>query len=42
MALDNKTVSFIGSGVMAEAMIKGLLTQKLRSEFHTAAEIATP
>ena len=29
MALDNKTVAFIGSGVMAEAMIKGLLNQKL-------------
>ncbi|MEP7292422.1 MAG: pyrroline-5-carboxylate reductase [Chloroflexota bacterium] len=31
MALENKTVSFIGSGVMAEAMIKGLLNQKLLS-----------
>lgn len=31
MALENKTVSFIGSGVMAEAMINGLLTQKLLS-----------
>ena len=29
MALENKTVSFIGSGIMAEAMIKGLLNQKL-------------
>ena len=29
MALENKTVSFIGSGVMAEAIIKGLLNQKL-------------
>ena len=29
MGLENKTVSFIGSGIMAEAMIKGLLTQKL-------------
>ena len=31
MALENKTVSFIGSGVMAEAMINGLLKQKLLS-----------
>ncbi len=31
MALENKTVSFIGSGIMAEAMIKGLLNQKLLS-----------
>jgi pyrroline-5-carboxylate reductase len=31
VALENKTVSFIGSGVMAEAMINGLLTQKLLS-----------
>jgi len=29
VALENKTVSFIGSGIMAEAMIKGLLNQKL-------------
>ncbi|MDX2160124.1 MAG: pyrroline-5-carboxylate reductase [bacterium] len=29
MALHTMTVSFIGSGVMAEAMIKGLLNQKL-------------
>lgn len=29
MALENKTISFIGSGIMAEAMIKGLLNQKL-------------
>ena len=29
MGLENKTVSFIGSGIMAEAMIKGLLNQKL-------------
>lgn len=29
MALQNKTVSFVGSGIMAEAMIKGLLNQKL-------------
>jgi len=31
VALANKTVSFIGSGVMAEAMIKGLLNQELLS-----------
>jgi len=29
MALDNMTVSFIGSGVMGEAMINGLLQKKL-------------
>lgn len=29
MALQNSTIAFIGSGVMAEAMIKGLLNQKL-------------
>ncbi len=29
MGLENKTISFIGSGIMAEAMIKGLLNQKL-------------
>jgi len=29
VGLENKTVSFIGSGIMAEAMIKGLLNQKL-------------
>ena len=29
MALEDKTISFIGSGIMAEAMIKGLLNQKL-------------
>jgi pyrroline-5-carboxylate reductase len=29
MSFDNVTISFIGSGVMAEAMIKGLLTQNL-------------
>lgn len=29
MTLQQMTVSFIGSGVMAEAMIKGLITQKL-------------
>lgn len=31
MALENKTIAFIGSGVMAEAIIKGLLNQKLLS-----------
>jgi pyrroline-5-carboxylate reductase len=31
VALENKTVSFIGSGVMAEAIINGLLNQKLIS-----------
>lgn len=29
MTLQNSTIAFIGSGVMAEAMIKGLLNQKL-------------
>jgi pyrroline-5-carboxylate reductase len=29
MSLENKTLAFIGSGVMAEAMIKGLLHQEL-------------
>jgi pyrroline-5-carboxylate reductase len=29
MSLENKTLAFIGSGVMAEAMIKGLLHQSL-------------
>ncbi|MBC7870169.1 MAG: pyrroline-5-carboxylate reductase [Chitinophagaceae bacterium] len=29
MSLENKSVSFIGSGVMAEAMIKGLLSRQL-------------
>ncbi len=29
MGLENKTVSFIGSGVMAEAIIKGLLNEEL-------------
>jgi pyrroline-5-carboxylate reductase len=29
VALQNSTIAFIGSGVMAEAMIKGLLNQKL-------------
>jgi pyrroline-5-carboxylate reductase len=29
LAFANKTIGFIGSGVMAEAMIKGLLNQKL-------------
>jgi pyrroline-5-carboxylate reductase len=29
VAFSNKTIAFIGSGVMAEAMIKGLLNQKL-------------
>ncbi len=29
MTLENKTISFIGSGIMAEAIIKGLLNQKL-------------
>lgn len=37
MALENKTVSFIGSGVMAEAIIKGLLTQKLITPDHVIA-----
>jgi pyrroline-5-carboxylate reductase len=31
VALQNSTIAFIGSGVMAEAMIKGLLNQKLLS-----------
>jgi pyrroline-5-carboxylate reductase len=29
VSLENKTISFVGSGIMAEAMIKGLLNQKL-------------
>src|SRR5579871_961559 len=37
MALENKTVSFIGSGVMAEAIIQGLLNQKLVTADHVIA-----